>query len=840
MRLSFNIQHSTLNIQHCPRRSPPAPLPRPLARNSLPRRTHLPTLVQASESLSTIELDRVLTLIALEAKSGPGKEALARRRPLRTLEACENAQADLAEMVRFFHRDGLLPLAGLDDVASLFDRETVLELEESWYVVRAVRATQAVRETFLRTETFPRLAALAGGIPDLAELITKTNKYFTREGKLREDASAELRAIRARVHQKRAAVTRVLTDLMNRNAEAIQDPLIVMRGDRYCIPVRSDHRNAVTGILHERSGSGASFFIEPMQAIELNNDLADLLIQEREEIVRIMRFISQIIFESRDGIVDAIAVAGEFDALQACALFADATHAARPLFSAERELHIINGRHPLLDERLAAVRQDAFGEEPGNRKVIPLTIDLDGAGSALVISGPNAGGKTVALKTAGLLITMGMSGLPVPADDGTVLPVVDALHVLIGDDQSVLEHLSTFSAYLMRLKRILAKTTDRSLVLLDELGSGTDPEEGAALAAAVIEHMLAAGALLIVTTHLSALKSFAVNDTRIVNASMEFDSATGHPTYRMITGIPGRSRAIEVAQMIGLPASVIESARARLGERYGETDHLLSTLQKRLGEVVAQQDELVRLQKELDVERRTMTAKADALEKERARLGTTYREELERLRDDVSRTLTNEIKNLREQDRAARASLNANDVLRTVTKTVDKAMEFLPAEQREVRAGEKAEHRKFKVTGEVLSISDGKAVLSVSGRKMTVDVRDLAPVGGPKPQPQQQKSHKHSPASPSATDKGEPTVVISAELNLIGQRVEEALDESDRFLDRALLEGKQAVRIIHGFGTGALRKAVREHLRKHPAVRSWRPGEDNEGGDGATVAVLEG
>ncbi|HEV7768634.1 MAG TPA: Smr/MutS family protein [Thermoanaerobaculia bacterium] len=785
-----------------------------------------------SESLTTLEFDRVLTLVAMEAKSAPGKLAVARRRPLSTLEACENAQADLGEMVRYFHTEGLMPLAGLDDVGPLFGRETILDIEESWHVVRSVRATQAMREALLRTNGFPRLGKIAEGIPNLDELLTKTNKYFTREGKLREEASPELRAIRGRMHTKRASIQRTLNDIMNRSAEAIQEPLIVMRGDRYCIPVRSDHRNAVTGILHERSGSGASFFIEPMAAIELNNDLADLLIQEREEIARITRYVSATIFEYHEEIVDATHVAGELDALQACGVFHDTVRGTRPHFSRDRVLHILEGRHPLLDERLADLRQTAFGEEPGQRKIVPLTIDLTGDRAALVVSGPNAGGKTVALKTAGLLVAMGMSGLPVPAAEGTVLPCVDALHVLIGDDQSVLEHLSTFSAYLTRLKRILTRATPRSLVLLDELGSGTDPEEGAAIAASVIEHLLEVGALLVVTTHLSALKSFAVNDTRIVNASMEFDSATGQPTYRLISGIPGRSRAIEIAKIIGLPASVIESAREHLGERYGETDHLLATLQKKMSEIVAQQDEVARLRVDLESDRRTMQEKSAALEKERTRLGTTYREELERLRDDMTRHVQNEIKNLRELDRTARASLNANEVLKTITKPVDRAMEFLPAEQRDVRVGEKAEHRKFKVTGEVVSIDGEKAVMNVNGRRMTVERRDLVPKGAA---PAQAVAKSRASTSSGA----DVAVQISAELNLIGQRVDDALEESDKFLDRALLEGKQAVRIIHGFGTGTLRKAVREHLRKHPAVRSWRPGAENEGGDGATIAVLD-
>lgn len=767
--------------------------------------------------LNEIEFDRVLELIAGEAKSTLGKDAVARRRPLGSVEACEHAQADLAEMRRFVQTEGLLPLAGLMDVAPLLARESVLELDEAWQVVRTVRATQAMRETLTRVDRFPRLRVIAETIPQLNELVTKLNKYFTRDGKLREDASTELRAIRTRVQQKRNAVQKLLNDIMNRNAEAIQEPLIVMRGDRYCVPVRADHRNAITGILHERSGSGASVFIEPMPAIELNNDLAELLLQEREEIARITRYVSQLIAGSAGDISAATRVAAELDAIQACAIFADLVKASRPSFNNDRKLHLIDARHPLLDERVQTTDQP----------VVPVTVELNDATPALIVSGPNAGGKTVALKTTGLLVAMAMSGLPLPAADGSMIPIIDAIHVLVGDDQSVVEHLSTFSAYLVRLKNVIARATPRSLVLLDELGSGTDPEEGAAIAASVIEYFLDRGALLIVTTHLSSVKSFAMNDSRIINASMEFNATSGQPTYRLVTGIPGRSRAIEVAQMIGLPSPIIARARERLGTKYAEIDRLVAQLQTKMSDVLEESDKLARLQLEAESEREAMNAAREKLEKEKQRVGASYREELERLRDDVSRQVANEIKNLR-------ANANAREVVTTLTKPIEQAIEFIPTEERDVRVGDPAEHRKFKVRGRVESLDGSRAVLNVGGKKMTVDVKDLVPS-----QIADRGAQKHKVTANRELRTANDAVQVSAELNLIGHRVDEAIDESDKFLDRALLEGKQAVRIIHGFGTGALRKAVRDHLRKHPAVKSWRPGNENEGGDGATVAVLE-
>ena len=788
-----------------------------------------------SPGLAAIEFDRVLELIALEAKSDLGKASVRGRRPLGTRRECELAHFELAEMVRFYLREGLMPLAGLSDPASLLG-ESVLELAESWQIIRSVRAANAIRETFLRSDAYPRLKEIAGTIPELRDLLSHAARYFTVDGKLREEASAELRSIRSRSHAKRQAIQKNLSDLMSRHADAIQEPLITIRGDRYCIPVRSDHRTAVPGILHERSGSGASFFIEPLGVVELNNDLADLLQQEREEIARITRFIWQQITAVAGEILESARIAGQLDAVQACALFFDRSESVTPTFSDDRELRLLDGRHPLIDERLAVARAQAFGESEGDKNVVPTTVSLDSASPALVISGPNAGGKTVVLKTVGLLVAMGLSGLPVPAREGTRIPVVDDIHVLIGDDQSVFEHLSTFSAYLLRLKRVLQRVTPKSLVLLDELGSGTDPEEGAALAASVIEHMLESGCLTMVTTHLSALKTFAVDDGRIINASMEFDSATARPTFRLIVGIPGRSRALDAAQMIGLPASIIDAARARLGDRYGETDQLLAELQRRMSEVLALEDTVKDERAALGRASREVENKAAALEKERLRLGGTYRDELDRLKDETGRLLNAELRQLRETERNSRAQINAARVFETITKPIDQALEFVPGHDVVLRVGDKAQHRRLKMTGLVASIDGPRAVLTVGGKRVTVELKELSAVAGIRAAEKASSKSRPSAVSPPSEDV---TPVVSAELNLIGQRVEEALDESDKFLDRALLEGRPAVRIIHGYGTGTLRKAIREHLRRHPGVKSFRPGADNEGGDGATIAVLD-
>ncbi|HUF17326.1 MAG TPA: Smr/MutS family protein [Thermoanaerobaculia bacterium] len=782
--------------------------------------------------LKSLELDRVLSLIALNARTGLGRAVVMRRRPADSLAAAEQAQGKLAEMVRLYHRDGPLPFGGIVDVSAIFDSDSVLELSDSWIVLRAARGTQALREALTRgADPLPLLEEVATGIADLGEVISSVGRFFTSDGKLREEASAELRSIRSRTQARRAAIQKTLNDLMNRQADAIQEPLITLRGDRYCIPVRSDHRNAVPGILHERSGSGASMFIEPLPVVEMNNDLAELLIQEREEIARITRHIARLLLESADDIERSVEVASELDAIQACAVTYIDLECTRPRLSEGRELHLIDGRHPLLDQRLAGLRATAFGETDSG-SVVPVTFELSDGRTALLVSGPNAGGKTVTLKTAGLLTAMAASGLPVPAAEGTVLPVVDGFHVLVGDDQDVLEHLSTFSAYISRLRKVLAEATPRSLVLLDELGSGTDPEEGSALAASVIEHLLSVGCLMIVTTHLSALKSFAITDERITNASMEFDAATGGPTFRMIVGVPGRSRAIEVAERMGLPRAVTDSARERLGDRYGAIDNLLANLQETLADVVGEREELRHARIEATRNLEQIRSEREQIQAERKKVSKSYRDEIVKLKDEVTRRLQMELRSLRE---SSAQKLDAGDAYERVVAPLSRLPELSPPSG-PIRIGDRVEHRRFGMTGQVTAIDGTRARLSVGGKSVQAELEDLFPVEGTSTEKKKQKRAVAS-SSAEASESSEPQ--ISSELNLIGQRVDDALDESDRFLDRSLMEGRGAVRLIHGFGTGALRTALREHLRKHPAVRSWRKGNEREGGDGATIALLD-
>ncbi|HEU5162237.1 MAG TPA: Smr/MutS family protein [Thermoanaerobaculia bacterium] len=785
-------------------------------------------------NLRSLEFDRVLELVAAQARTGPGRRAVFARRPATALDEAERLQGELAEMTRFYHAEGQIPLAGLVDPEPILARET-LELEDSWQILRSIRATQALRETLTRLDPpLPRLQRIASAIPDLGAVVSAVGRFYTKDGKLREEASAELRSIRTRMHQKRTQIQRALEEVLTRHADALQEPIVTIRGDRYVVPVRAERRGDVPGILHGRSGSGASFFIEPMSAVELNNDLADLLIQEREEIVRIMLHIAHLLLAARDEILDATLIGGELDAIQAAAITGSLLGSVRPAFSESRALRLLQARHPLLDERLADLRRSTLGETGTPERVIPTTIELTPEKPALVISGPNAGGKTVALKAAGLLTAMALAGLPLPAADGSIVPIVDDIHVLIGDDQSVMEHLSTFSADLVRLGRMIARATDRSLVLLDELGSGTDPEEGGALAAAVIEHVLDVGSLLVVTTHLAAVKSFAVADPRVANASMEFDGESGRPTFRMLPGVPGRSRAIEIASMMGMPRAVVDRAREKLGGRYGDIDQMVGELQKGLAEVVRRSEELSAAETAADERQRALERELAALAEERKKLASKWRDEMDSVRAEVSRNLQAEIRRLRELDKEERKKEDAKKSFEAVTLPIDRSAPREELAARPLQVGDRAEHRMLRFTGDILSIDGTKVTLAVAGKKMQASLDDLRPAAATA-KPKSKAPRERGVAFGSSESEPE----VSAELNLIGRRVDDAIDEVEKFLDQALLAGRAAVRLVHGHGTGALRNALREQLRKHRGVRSQRPGNPNEGGDGATIVFLD-
>ncbi|HUO84188.1 MAG TPA: Smr/MutS family protein [Thermoanaerobaculia bacterium] len=787
-------------------------------------------------SAAALELDRVLTLVALEAKTGPGRRALLARRPSNRIEVCNRLQGELAEMIRLIASEGLLPFFGLDEHRGLFER-SFLDLEESWQIVRALRATQAVRQAVLRDRhSYPQLTARAEAIHDLGTTVAAAGRYFTRDGKLREDASAELRTIRSRVQTKRQSVQKHLSGLMQRHGAAVQEEIITLRADRYCIPVRAERRHEIPGILHERSGSGASVFIEPIEVVEMNNDLADLLLRERDEIHRILQHITGILIADGGRILESIDAAGELDAIQACAVLGQRIRATRPSFTELAEMHLIDARHPLLDESLADLRTTAFGEEESGSGVIPTTLHLTPDARALLISGPNAGGKTVTLKTAGLVTAMAASGLPVPAGEGTVVPVVDGIHLLVGDEQDVLEHVSTFSGYLRRLDRIVRQATPRSLVLLDELGSGTDPEEGAALGSAVIEHLLEQGTLLMVTSHLASLQTLALREPRIRNASMEFDPVTHTPTYRMLLGLPGRSRALETARRVGLPEGVIARAAEHLGSRYEETDALLAHMQKLMTSLLEERRAAEELRRDLDGELHDLREQRAALDREKRELARAWKDESTRLRQEVQRRLGQELEQLRRADRLQHQKMKTDPVATRILQPLLDREAMLPGAQGEISVGGQAEHRLYRVVGTVESIEGDRVEISVRGRKMIAARNDLVPVASGEGSQKKERGRSQPAQRVQSIDE---TTAPMPELNLIGQRIDEAIEECDRFLDRALLDGRAAVRLIHGHGSGRLRAALREHLRKHAGVRSSRPGSENEGGDGATVVMLD-
>jgi DNA mismatch repair protein MutS2 len=739
-------------------------------------------------------------------------------------------------------------LGGLDESAPLLSRlgprgQALLPEELLDLFVLVERAEGARRAVPVEGVNLVHLGELLAPLADLADLLGEKERIFEADGRIRDTATVRLHAIRAALLRLRRDVVKRLEELAREKAEALSEGYVTEKGGRYCLPVRVDRRDAVPGIVHEKSGSGQTIFVEPLAVVDANNALAEALEEEREEVHRILVALTARFSERKGDLASAVTLLTELDAFQARAEWSGRVDGVFPAVSDRVDLR--GARHPLLDRRLAALREEVFGEDVETRAsdAVPLDLDLPGGKRLLLLSGPNAGGKTVVLKTLGLFCLLAQSGFAIPAAAGTALPVFDRILVVSGDAQDLLGDLSSFEAAMTRLARVLSEATPRSLVLLDELGSGTDPDEGAALAVALLAHDRGRNGLAVATTHLAAVKEWARGEADVLSAAMEFDEATGRPTFRVKPGAVGRSRALAVAERAGLPPALLALAKERLGAGWAATDAALARLE---AETLAARREAARSREiseqaegrlaELEKERATLAA-------EKMRLAEKARERVDRALDALRETTRREIDRLREELRAGRTL--SRGALMTVTNaarqaaldSVDEEPPAAPAGP--VSIGDLVRVRPWKTTGRLLRIESarGEAEVEVGGKRMRVPVSSLIPLAAPAPS--RRPAAAPVPPSPRAPTAREPAV-SGAEVVLVGLRVDEALPEVERALNDALLAGKGAVRIVHGHGTGRLAAAVREFLDTHPGVASHRPGEAREGGTAVTVARLDG
>ncbi|MDQ2970351.1 MAG: Smr/MutS family protein [Acidobacteriota bacterium] len=755
---------------------------------------------------------------------------------------------ETSEVWAFRIRHGRLPLAGVEDLAAPL---TTIESgafgpEDFRPVLSVARATAAVQRALERAEP-GWLSQRRERLPRFDDILGQAQRIFDADGTVRDDASPELAAIRARLRRRRNEVARSLEKLIDQRRDFLGDATVVLRNDRYCLPVLASSRARVPGMVHDRSGSGQTVFVEPMEVIEANNDLALLAGEERREVQRLLTEFGRAVLTAAPDLEAAVAELAALDALDAKIEFGDLSEGRVPAIADDGEWVLRGARHPLLDSRLAPLRRRVLDESRDEREAVPLDLDLTREQRLLVVSGPNAGGKTVVLKTAGLFSLLAQSGIPIPAASGTRLPVFRAIRTEIGDAQAILSDRSTFSSSMETLASILEQASPGVLALVDEIGGATDPEEGSALAVAFLEEFLARGGRAIVTTHLAAIKNFAAARADAVCAAMEFDEATGRPNYRLHPGLSGRSRALSVAKERGLPPGVLDRAREILGDAWRRREERETEAEAALERLRGAEAALGEEREKLGRDAEKLSAEKHEVSLARARIREEGLAGFEKARRELARHVDEELQAIR-ADVARRSETSAAQLLAQA----DRAVAHLPAlvEAREQEAeksrgleeGGRARVRGLKVEGTVVSLEPDSAWLEVAGKRMRVSRSELEPAG-PAPSPSSKRTAKRASskadtvraAGPPPTD---PTGGPVKEVNVIGRRLDEAIDEVEKALDEALVAGA-ALRVIHGHGTGRLRDGLREHLRQHRNVASVRAGEAREGGNGASIVELK-
>ncbi|MDQ2979784.1 MAG: hypothetical protein M3R62_11235, partial [Acidobacteriota bacterium] len=673
-----------------------------------------------------LELPVVLRLISSLARTPPGRAAVLSLEPSYEEEAVRRLLEETGEAVAFGLRHGRLPLAGLEDIEPFLD-----ELAQAGGsgspelfrpLVRAARAAQAVRKSLERADT-KHLVDRQARLPSFDRLLSEASRLFGSDGLLKDDASPELAAIRSRLRRRRGEVSRTLEKLLDARRDSFGDAVVVLRNDRYCLPVLASARARVPGIVHDRSGSGQTVFVEPMEVIESNNDLALLAAEERREVERLLSQFGTSVLEHEEELRAAAAELAELDALEAKAAFGEMGEGRLPEISADGSLKLSGARHPLLDRRFESLRRRVLDQGREGRDAVPLDLELPADRRLLVVSGPNAGGKTVVLKTAGLFAMLAQCGIPVPAGPGTRIPVFRSILTEIGDAQAILSDRSTFSSSMEILARILEEAKPGALALIDEIGGGTDPEEGSALAVAFLEEYLRSGGRAMVTTHLSAVKSFASSREDALCAAMEFDEATGRPNYHLHSGLAGRSRALSVARDRGIPQAVLERASAILGEAWQrreraetEAEQALERLRRSERELSAEREAARREAERLEAERR-------GLEKERARMLEQGLAGFERARAELARRVEKSLDETRREG-ARLAEASAKRILEEAERSLGEervlaeAREAEEQRSRTVEPGQKARVRGLGAEGTVVSFDGDWAHMDMLGKRL--------------------------------------------------------------------------------------------------------------------------
>jgi DNA mismatch repair protein MutS2 len=791
-----------------------------------------------SKHLHTLEFPEVLARLARQASFSAGSLLALALEPSPIVAEVQQRLQETREARVLLDGHGGLSLGGVHDVRPLVAsarRGGLLSPNDLLDVASTLRAGRRVQRTLERLRgQAPRLADVAARIEPCEGLSAAIDGAINEQGEVLDHASEKLARIRRemRVAQER------LMDKLNRilanphNTPYLQEMLLTQRGGRFVIPIKAEFKGRIPGIVHDTSGSGATLFIEPLSAVEMGNRWRELQIEESQEIERILAELASHVARLADELTWTVEALADLDLAMAKGRYASLLEATEPELIAFRSragsggtseagyrLDLRRARHPLLDPA----------------RVVAIDVTLTREQFALVITGPNTGGKTVSLKTVGLMAAMAQAGLHLPVAEGSAIPVFEGIYADIGDEQSIEQSLSTFSSHLNNIVAILHRADDRSLVLLDELGAGTDPVEGSALARAILTHLLGRRCTTLVATHYSELKLFAHNTPGVENASLEFDLETLSPTYRMQLGLPGRSNAFAIAERLGLPSSIVHAARELVSPEDLEAESLLAEIQGAHREAIAARDEAVRARREASEQERRLNARLAAIESERASILGEARAEVRcRLAE-----LEHEIESLRaemaEQQRGrtlgeewlAQARARLAEQEKKVPPPPPPPEEESIRLEGEIQIGDTVWVRGLSTTGEVTALEDGTAEVQVGAFGVRVSKSDL-----------ERRARRQKAETKKHTLRAETHPAPAIELDLRGQRVEEVLPVLEKYLDDAFLSGMPFVRIIHGKGTGTLRQVVQQVLRGHPLVKSYRAGEQGEGGSGVTIAYL--
>ena len=787
--------------------------------------------------MRTLEFQKILKKLAEFAVSPMAKERAEELVPYTVMMDIMEAQKETTEAVSMVLRKGNISLGGFHEIRPQMKRAVMggtlsmgelLHIGEFLYVCRKAK-NYAKNEN--KAETYEKLDGLFELILLLPQLENEINRCIVSEYEVSDDASVALRNIRRDIKLSNERIKEHLNTVIYSSAykNMLQDAVITIRNDRYCVPIKSEYRGSFPGMIHDQSNTGSTVFMEPLSVVQLNNKIKELQAKEKEEIEKILSDLSELVTENSAVLEANLEILIHLDFVFAKANFSLSVYGTQPFFNLQGRINIHKGRHPLLNAK----------------EVVPIDIYLGKDFTTLLITGPNTGGKTVALKTLGLFTLMGQAGLHIPASEHSELAVFDHVFADIGDEQSIEQSLSTFSSHMTNIVRILDEVTDRSLVLFDELGAGTDPTEGAALAIAIINTLHQRKIRTAVTTHYSELKVYALSTEGAENASCEFNVETLRPTYRLLIGIPGKSNAFAISKRLGLPDFVIDSAKELISHDEVRFEDVITDLEISKKTVIFEQEraqqyrrEAENLKKEVEIqENQIREQKEKILAKAREEAKILYqqaKDEADRIIKEMNQDAKDKVSPQKMNESRSKLKTKLSDMQEGFLKSPKKKATHKPPEK--LQAGDRVYVISFDQSGTAIAAPDrsGEVMVQMGIIKVKVPLAELMLDDKPVKEKQQNIQNRFS-----SQVRAKKSQFISAEVDCRGQMVEEALGNVDKYLDDAYLSGLKQVTIIHGKGTGALRSAVQIYLRTNPHVKSFRPGVYGEGEMGVTVVELK-